>query len=415
MKQKLRKFAPFLAIIVLAAQAAIGFLAAPVASADSTLQGQLSSDSTQIAALNQQIAQLQAELNQVGANKKTLQNAIKTLDLQKTTVQTQMQVTQSQIDSTQLQLQQLGTQIAGTQEQISKSEDALAGYIQQINETDGVSPMMQLFAAGSLAQFWQNLDATAQVQDAVQQKTQELQLEQTTLTASQNTVQQQEDALSAQSATLAAQQQSLNDTVASKNQLLTETNNKQSTYETLLAQAQAELNSFTNFTQNAGGDNLLSNQTVCDSWGCYYNQRDSAWGGQPLDGTQYSMAADGCLVTAMAMVMTHYGATAVNPESINTNPNNFAAYYPAYLLSTVSAGGMTASRVASTIDATLATGNPVVIGMHVYGGTHFVVLVSGVNGHYVMKDPYVANGNDIDFSSYYSLREIYSIAKVTHS
>jgi hypothetical protein len=200
--------------------------------------------------------------------------------------------------------------------------------------------------------------------------------------------------------------------VASKNQLLAETNSKESTYQKLLSQAEAELNSFSNFTKNAGGDHLLTNQTVCDSWGCYYNQRDSDWGADPLDGTNYSMAGDGCLVTAMAMVMTHYGYTSVTPATINSDPNNFAAYYPAYLLTTIYAGGGSATRVSSAIDTVLASGNPVVIGMHVYGGTHFVVLISGSNGHYVMRDPYLANGIDINFSSYYSLGEIYSIAKV---
>jgi hypothetical protein len=179
-----------------------------------------------------------------------------------------------------------------------------------------------------------------------------------------------------------------------------------------LVQAQAELKSFSNFTKNAGGDQLLSNQTVCDSWGCYYNQRDSSWGGEPLNGTGYTLAGDGCLVTSMAMVMTHYGYRNVTPAIINANPNNFAAYFPAYLLNTISVGLVTATRKTATIDATLATGNPVIIGMNVYGGTHFIVLVSGNSGNYIMRDPYLANGKDISFSSHYNLGEIYSISNV---
>jgi len=38
---------------------------------------------------------------------------------------------------------------------------------------------------------------------------------------------------------------------------------------------------------------------------------------------------------------------------------------------------VTATRVTASIDAVLATGNPVIVGMKVYGGTHFIVLVSG--------------------------------------
>ncbi len=381
--------------------------------ASSSLQGQIDSDNAQIAALNQQIAQYQAAIKAAGANKKTLQAALNSLDLKRSEVQAQVAQTQSQINATQLQIQQLTSQITDTKQLIAQYEQALGTYIQNVQQSDQQSPVVELLSATSLSDFWQNHDENVQVQSAIQEKTQELNAAETTLTNTQTAVQQQQNALTAQNKSLTSQQQSLAASVAQKNQLLVETNNKESNYEKLLAQAQAQLNSFTNFTKNAGGDSLLKNQTVCDSWGCYYNQRDVAWGGQPLDGTNYSMASAGCLVTAMAMVLTHYGYSDVTPETINANPDNFASYYPAYLLTTISADGVSATRKSTSIDATLATGTPVIIGMNVYGGTHFVVLVSGSNGNYIMRDPYVANGKDIKFSSHYTMREIYSIAKVT--
>jgi hypothetical protein len=127
------------------------------------------------------------------------------------------------------------------------------------------------------------------------------------------------------------------------------------------------------------------------------------------------MAADGCLVSAMAMVITHYGYKDVTPETINSNPNDFAAYSPAYLLTSINVDGVTATRKTAAIDATLAAGNPVIVGINAYGGTHFVVLVSGSKGNYIMKDPYITNGNNISFSANYSLRSIFAIAKVVIS
>ena len=152
-------------------------------------------------------------------------------------------------------------------------------------------------------------------------------------------------------------------TVQSKDQLLAETNAKESTYEQLLANAEAQIKGFTTFAQEAGGAALVGNQTICDSWGCYYNQRDSAWGSASLDGTQYTLADAGCLVASMAMIMTHYGYRTVTPVTINSNSDNFAAYYPASLLATIVVDGVTVSRKAAAIDATLATGNPVVVGL----------------------------------------------------
>ena len=407
------KFRRYFAAVFIVGQVIGGFTPAFVSRADdSNLQSQIDSDNQQIAALNQQIAEYQKEISQAGADKKTLQAALKKLDLQRAEVQAQVAATQSQISATQLQIQQLGGQIQDTKQTITEYQDSLAKDIEEIQQSDDQPLMFQLLSSGSLSDFWQNLDQTVQVQNAVREKAQQLQAEEVTLANTQNEVQQKQQALSAQDQQLTAQKQSLNQTVASKNQLLTETSNKESSYQKLLAQAEAELKSFSNFTKNAGGDQLLSNQTVCDSWGCYYNQRDSSWGGEPLDGTGYTMAGDGCLVTAMAMVMTHYGYRNVTPAIINANPNNFAAYFPAYLLNTISVGAVTATRKTAAIDATLATGNPVIIGMNVYGGTHFVVLVSGSSGNYIMRDPYVANGKDISFSSYYKLGEIYSISNV---
>ena len=110
--------------------------------------------------------------------------------------------------------------------------------------------------------------------------------------------------------------------------------------------------------------------------------------------------------------MTHYGYRDVTPVTINSDPNNFAAYYPAYLLTSINVDGVSVTRKTTAIDATLATGNPVIVGLKAYGGTHYVVLVSGGKGSYIMRDPYVTNGKDISFSSYYSMRNIFGISKV---
>lgn len=390
-----------------------GFGSADTGSAN--LQSQIDADNQQIAALTQKIAEYQAALQQIGADRQTLQAAINALDLQRNKVQTQVAITQHQINATQLQIQQLGGQISDTKQNITEDQAAIADYLQSIQKSDNQSLLLQVLASGDLSQFWNDVDSVLRAQDAIRLRTQSLKNQEAVLASTQTAVQQKQDALSAQKQSLASQQQSLNATVQSKNQLLAQTKAQESTYQNLLAAAQKELESYSTFTQNAGGANLLPHQVVCDDWGCYYNQRDAFWGGQALNGTKYTLAGDGCLVTAMAMIMTHYGYRDVTPLSINSNPSNFASYYPAFLLSTINVDGVTATRTTAAIDGILATGNPVVVGLRAYGGTHFVVLVSGSRGNYVMKDPYIANGNNINFSGNYSVKSIYSIAKVVIS
>jgi peptidoglycan hydrolase CwlO-like protein len=378
----------------------------------SSLQSQIDANNAQIATLNQQIATYQAELQQVGANKKTLQAAINTLDLQRSKVQTQVAVTEQQIGITKLQIQQLGGEITDTQQTIASEQAALAANLITLQKADNQPLIMQVLSSATLSQTWDDVNATLQMQHAIQNSMQTLQAQESALADSQVATQQKQTTLTSQQQSLASQQQSLVATEQSKDQLLTETNAQESTYEKLLAAAEAQLNSFSAFTQNAGGSKLLGNQTICDAWGCYYNQRDSAWGNDSLDGTKYNLASDGCLVTAMAMVMTHYGYHDVTPVTINSDPSNFAAYYPAYLLATINVDGVSATRKAAAIDATLAGGNPVIVGLNAYGGTHYVVFISGANGNYIMRDPYITDGKDISFSAHYSMKDIFGVTRV---
>ena len=384
--------------------------------ADQSLQQQIDAANQQIATLNQQITQYKQQISQADSNKHTLQNALDTIGLQSNEVQAEVQSTQSKISSISLQIQQLQGQIDQTKQNIATYKKMLANYIQTIQQqSDNESMVYQLLSANDMADFWQNVNTTLDIQSALEKKSQKLQSEEKNLAAAQQAVQMEESALQTQNQSLLSQQQQLSATAQMKNQLLVETNAQESTYQQLLAQAQAQLNSFSTFVRNAGGDAIVGNETVCDSWGCYYNQRDSAWGNDSLNGTQYTLASDGCLVTAMAMVMTHYGYRNVTPATIDHNPGNFAAYYPAYLLYTINVDGVSATRVGTEIDSSLAAGDPVIVGLYAFGGTHYVVLVSGSNGNYVMKDPYFTNGNNENFSARYDLSQIFSIQKVAIS
>lgn len=386
--------------------------AATSSTTTSLLQEQINVRTTEVVQLNQEIAKYQAEIQQTGADKKTLQAAINVLNLQRKKLETQILATQNQIATVKLEITQLNSNISGTQSSIEEDQAALAEDVRSLSAADEQSLILQILSADSLAEVWSDVDATLQVQTAIQNQVQVLITKEEQLAAAQTASKEKQAVLSSQKQNLAGEQVALTQTQLQKTRLLIETNAKESNYEKLLSRAKAELEGFSTFAKNAGGFGLLSNQTSCDSWGCYYNQRDSAWGDDPLDGTQYSLKSDGCLVTAMAMVMTHYGYRNVTPVTINTNPGNFASYYPAYLLFTIHVDGVSATRKAATINATLSTGNPVIVGLYAYGGTHFVVLTKKIGNDYLMRDPYIPNGKDISFSAHYSLRNIFGISRV---
>lgn len=384
-------------------------------SSSNSLQQQIDADNQQMIILNQQIADYQTKLQQIGSDKKTLQSAINALDLQRKKVEAQISLTQRQINTTQLQIKQLGGKIVDTEQTITDDRTTLGAYLRNLQIADSQSLIEQMLSSNTLSEVWDDINANVQMQNDIQNNMQDLQAQKIDLANSQAASKEKQATLTVQKQSLASQQKSLTANVQSKNQLLADTKAQESNYQKLLAAAKTQLKSFSDFVKNAGGSKLLPNQTVCDSWGCYYNQRDMAWGSNSLNGTQFNLASDGCLVTSMAMMMTHYGYRDVTPVTINSNPDNFAVYYPAYLLYTISVDGMTVTRKTAAIDATLATGNPVVVGLNAYGGTHFVVLVSGSKGKYLMRDPYIANGKDISFSDHYSVKNIFGISKVVIS
>ncbi|HET8575015.1 MAG TPA: C39 family peptidase [Candidatus Paceibacterota bacterium] len=366
----------------------------------------------QIADLNQKISEYQTKLKQVSSDKKTLQNTLKTLSIQTDATKAKISLAEQNIQGVQSQMSQLAAEISNAQQEIDTNQQALAEEIRNIAKTDDQPLILKVLAAGDFSETWNDVNENLQMQDTLQAKTAALKGQEQSLVQSKRAVQEKQVVLASQQNALALQKEALDQTTGSKQELLKETGAQESKYQELLKNAQAQLKSFSAFTQGAGGSGLTGNETVCDAWGCYYNQRDSAWGNDPLNGTQYRLASDGCLVTSLAMVLTHYGYRNVTPITINSNPANFAAYYPAFLLKTVQVGGVTATRVNADIDSTLAGGDPVIVGLHAYGGTHFVVLVSGSNGNYVMRDPYISNGKDVSFSAHYSLGSIYEINKV---
>lgn len=349
---------------------------------------------TLIQQYSDQISKLQGQAN-------TLKNQIAQFDAQ-------IKLTTLKIAQTQDQIALLGGRI----DQLSDSLTSLtAAFSSRAVETYKLSRFENNFvfilSASDLTDAVSRLHYLQKIQEEDRSLLEKLQTAQTTYQGQK----QDQETLQKQ---LQVQQTNLNNQKKAKATLLADTQGSETKYQQLLAQAQAQLASFSRFAANQGGASLLPPQTSCDDWGCYYNQRDSTWGGMSLNGTQYSLASDGCLVTSMAMVLTHYNHRSVTPISINSNPDNFASYYPAYLKDTIYVDGVTAQRVQTAIDSTLNDSNhdPVVVGIYAYGGTHFVVLKSGSGGNYQMNDPFIPNGKNISFNDHYSVANIFQITKV---
>lgn len=369
----------------------------------------------QVQQLQQQISQLQQQLSAAKSQENTLKSQLSTIDDQ--TKLTQLKITQTQVEIEQLNSEI--TDLGGRMQRISSSVDSLSNVllnrIVSTYKMGDVSTIALLFSSHGFSDLLERLKYIQVAQANDKKVLYQLQATKSTYQDQQSDKETREKQAETLKKQLDDYQTQLADQQKAKQALLTETQGDEATYEKLLSQAQAQLSAFQNFVSTQGGASLLSNQTVCDSWGCYYNQRDTLWGNAEINySSGTTIAESGCLMTSMAMVISHYGHK-VTPLDINISNNFFSS--TAYLLYTISAGGVSASRARAAIDDTLNDSNhdPVIVGISYDGGPipdHFVVLISGSDGNYQMNDPFTPNGHDINFTDHYSIGSIKEIDKV---
>lgn len=212
---------------------------------------------------------------------------------------------------------------------------------------------------------------------------------------------------------LQVQKASLDKQKIAKNSLLSATKNDETRYQQLLSQARAQLSAFRNFVTRQGGASILGNQTKCDSWGCYYNQRDSLWGNIGMGGSSYIMANYGCLVSSVSMIASHYGKS-IKPNDIAVSSDAFVPgtgyLYHAFNVNGVSVSISTASK--SILDSELSAGRPVIAGLY-SGPDHFIVILRKDGDKYIMNDPFMENGYERPLSDKYSVSDISSLRLVS--
>lgn len=323
-----------------------------------------------------QITKLQGQAN-------TLKNQIAQFD-------TQIKLTTLKIIQTQDQIALLGGRIT----QLGDSLTSLtAAFSSRAVETYKLSRFENNFifilSATDINDAASRLHYLQKIQEEDRSLLEKLQTAQTTYQgqkADQETLQKQ----------LQTQQAKLNAQKIAKNNLLAATKSDESKYQQLLSQAKAQLAAFQNFVSSQGGASILQNQTKCNDWGCYYNQRDSQWGNVGMGGSPYTMANYGCLVTSVSMVASHFGK--------NIKPNDIAASSDAfvpgtgYLYHSFTANGISVTvSVASKsiIDSELSAGRPVIAGLY-SGPDHFIVITRKDGDSYIMRDPFLENGAGTD-------------------
>ena len=352
---------------------------------------------------NKLIEQYQQEITKLQGQATTLKNQIAQFDAQ-------IRLTTLKISQTEEQIRMLGGRIS----QLGDSLTALTeAFNSRVVETYKISRfennLAYLLTAYNIGDAVNRFHYLQKIQEEDQNLLTRLEEAQTTYEgekADQEALQKQ---LKTQQANLNAQKQA-------KNNLLFVTKNDEARYQSLLSQARAQLNSLRNFATSRGGG-VIPHQDLSDSWGKYYNQRDSNWGNNQIGLSSYAVWEVGCLLTSYAMVSSHFGGN-ITPGDVASNTSNFFSNTALFNSPGPSANGHSVYVLPSTPNSTISldqirealnSGKAVIAGLSNNGGTypdhysdHWVVLRSVDGDSFKINDPWYEGAMNVSLKDHYS-------------
>jgi len=366
--------------------------------------------------LTSYVSDCNTKLKSLSGQKATLAQALGVLTTQINLTQAKIAEQTSQLSRLEIEISDLSGKIQSLDYSLTDLTKLFVARVKSSYMNASNTPISLLLHVSGITELTKGLQYVEKVRDHDQKLL--LSLEKSRLDFDQQrTMKEQKQAeIEAVKKNLDREKAALATQVAAKNKLLVDTKNDEARFQSLLSAASAQLAAFRRFATNQGGASILSNQTKCDSWGCYYNQRDSAWGNQTIGLSNETMKEVGCLITSMAMVASHYGKS-IKPGDIAASSNPFWGNTAFMNQGSWSVSGvtMTRTRIGSStakIDEELSAGRPVVVG--IYGGPdHFLVITKKEGDDYIINDPFPENGAGIKFTSKYPISAISAVDRVS--
>lgn len=219
----------------------VGTFVLPVsAQTASEIQAQIDAQNAQIQQLKNEIAQVQTQLDSTSKQKQTLQSAVQELNLNIQKLTKTITLTQAQISQKDSEISRLTNNIATTTTTIGTSQGEVALTLRELATHDREPLMITFLSGGTLSSFFDEATTLSALRSELQSKIHELSLLKENLQVNKGTAESKRKELATLNSNLTSQKQGLAVARDSQNKLLAETKNKESTYQTLLAQKKAQ-------------------------------------------------------------------------------------------------------------------------------------------------------------------------------
>ncbi len=204
-----------------------------------TLKKEINERSQRLLDIEKEIAQFEADLKKVGAEKNTLQKAINQLELERKKVQADIRFTENKIAATDLELSQLILEIQSTEKDIDAQKAAISEIIRRSYKTEQQSMVEVMLQHKHLSEFWSSLDTMLQVQSSMAEKVAELDSLKLALDQKREATEDRRGALVDLKDQYSDQSTVLANNQAERGQLLSATRNKESEYQKLIKAKQS--------------------------------------------------------------------------------------------------------------------------------------------------------------------------------
>lgn len=383
------------------------------------LQQQLQQEEQQLAQITAQMAATGQQIDELQANLDRLQTILDDLGAKLAAGQAALDQSQAQLAAIQAREDDANRRLADTQAELDRRQAAFNAHIRALDKLEHAPIFEFVLASGDFEQFVRRITDAEQIIAADHRLALQLTQSRDQVKALRDQLEQDRQTQAAVVARIAAQKAAIDQEYS----LQARTRNALAATRTQLERQQQQLGQQSNdlgnqivvtqsqldallaFTQGriGSGGAVVAPEVLADAWGTYYNQRDARWGNDYVGSSSYQVWEIGCLLTDVAMVNTHFGNTGVTPATIALNPANFTSDGLTYN-SALNVPGHPAtinnSPSASWIRSWLAAGGPVIVGMYISGGTHFVTL-TGLRGtsDYWMNDPWNPRAMQVAFST----------------
>ena len=208
------------------------------------LKQNISSHSDVIKKLEAEIAEYKNKLVDVGNQKKSLQSAVRSLDLTRAKLAADAKLTQVKILRATDSITALSTNIVSKQDHIDRDKRLIGDIMHKIDQSDGNTMLERMLGAASISDFIRDADDLGRLQVTVRDSIASLERLKADLGNQRADVQKQQKQLLGLRAQLADQKELADQQRRDQSQLLSDTKNQESNYTKLLADKQKRKKQF---------------------------------------------------------------------------------------------------------------------------------------------------------------------------